>query len=47
MFKEMIAQEGIKSKMCPSLDVTTCWNSTFLMLERVVALRKAFDSLEL
>jgi hypothetical protein len=27
--------------------VTTRWNSTFLMLERALALRKAFDSLEL
>jgi hypothetical protein len=47
MFKEIIAQDGIKSKMWPSLDVTTHWNSAFLMLESVVALRKAFDSLEL
>jgi len=46
-FLEIIKQEGLTGKYkSPSVDVTTRWNSTYLMLEAALPLRNAFYSLE-
>ncbi|KAK2643063.1 hypothetical protein Ddye_024826 [Dipteronia dyeriana] len=42
-FKKAIAHEKIETKGLVVLDVPTRWNSTYLMLESVVKLRKAFE----
>jgi hypothetical protein len=45
-FDKIVAQTGIKCKHQPSLDVSTRWNSTFIMLESVLPFRKVFKTLE-
>lgn len=45
-FEEMIAQVGIKTNRRPSLDVSTRWNSTYLMLESSLLVRMAFEALD-
>jgi hypothetical protein len=44
-FEKMIKQVGITLKRYPSLDVVTCWNSTYLMLESAYLYKGAFESL--
>jgi hypothetical protein len=44
-FEKMIKQVGITLKRYPSLDVVTCWNSTYLMLESAYLYKRAFESL--
>ena len=43
IFKSCVEKEGIDCKRMLCLDVTTRWNSTFLMLETAVKFEKAFD----
>ncbi|BAS71939.1 Os01g0335900 [Oryza sativa Japonica Group] len=45
-FEEMIAQVGIKTNRRPSLDVSTRWNSTYLMLDSSLLVRMAFEALD-
>jgi hypothetical protein len=45
-FEEIIAQVGIVEEKRPSLDVSTRWNSTYLMLSSSLLFRRAFDSLD-
>jgi hypothetical protein len=45
-FTKMVAQAGIKCKQQPSLDVSTRWNSTFLMLQSTLPFRKVFQTLD-
>uniref|UniRef100_A0ACD5UXU7 Uncharacterized protein n=1 Tax=Avena sativa TaxID=4498 RepID=A0ACD5UXU7_AVESA len=46
-FLEVIVQEGLAGRYKrPTVDVTTRWNSTYLMLEASLPLRNAFSSLE-
>jgi hypothetical protein len=42
LFDKMVAKVGIKCKHHPSLDVSTRWNSTFLMLQSTLPRRKVF-----
>ncbi|KAK2641769.1 hypothetical protein Ddye_023532 [Dipteronia dyeriana] len=44
-FKKVVAHEKIGTKGLVVLDVPTRWNSTYLMLESAVKLRKAFERL--
>ncbi|KAK2641027.1 hypothetical protein Ddye_022790 [Dipteronia dyeriana] len=44
-FKKAVAHENIGTKGLVVLDVPTRWNSTYLMLESAVKLRKAFERL--
>ncbi|CAL4947872.1 unnamed protein product [Urochloa decumbens] len=46
MFKEIVSQEGIASKKKPGLDITTRWNSTYLMLKTALKFRLAFEKLK-
>jgi hypothetical protein len=41
----MIKQVVITLKRCPSLDIVTRWNSTYLMLEPAYWYKRAFESL--
>jgi hypothetical protein len=45
-FDKMVLQNGIECKHQPSLDVSTRWNSTFLMLESTLPFRKVFETLQ-
>uniref|UniRef100_A0ACD5WHP5 Uncharacterized protein n=1 Tax=Avena sativa TaxID=4498 RepID=A0ACD5WHP5_AVESA len=45
-FSKMVTQLGIKCKQQPTPDVSSRWNSTFLMLESILPFRKVFDTLE-
>ena len=45
-FANMVEQVGISCKYQPTLDVSTKWNSTFLMFESTLPFRKAFETLE-
>ena len=45
-FKECIKDEGIDCKGLLCLDVTTRWNSTFLMLNCAIKFQKAFERME-
>jgi hypothetical protein len=46
-FLGIIIQEGLCATYShPCVDVTTCWNSTYLMLQSALPLRTAFVSLE-
>lgn len=44
-FEETIQQLGITYQKRPNIDVSTRWNTTYLMLDTCLQLRKAFDSL--
>ncbi|TVU23008.1 hypothetical protein EJB05_32734 [Eragrostis curvula] len=44
-FEEIVVQLGIHSGQQPSLDVSSRWNSTYLMLEYAYPLRLAFNDL--
>ncbi|TXG73419.1 hypothetical protein EZV62_001998 [Acer yangbiense] len=44
-FKKCVAHEKIETKGLVVLDVPTKWNSTYLMLESALKLRKAFERL--
>jgi hypothetical protein len=44
LFDKMVAKVGIKCKHHPSLDVSTRWNSTFLMLQSTLPFRKVFET---
>jgi len=46
-FKECLEIQKVQSKAVLCLDVETRWNSTFLMVKVVVALKKGFDMLKL
>ncbi|PLW45123.1 hypothetical protein PCASD_04574 [Puccinia coronata f. sp. avenae] len=46
-FKEMIESNNIKQQALPSVDVPTCWNSTYLMLKSALPYRDAFNSLSI
>lgn len=46
-FKECLEHQKVETKAGLCLDVETRWNSTFLMLQSAVALKKGFDMLEL
>ncbi|KAK9931904.1 hypothetical protein M0R45_019158 [Rubus argutus] len=43
VFKKCVAKEKLESKKICVLDVPTRWNSTFIMLDTALELRKAFD----
>jgi hypothetical protein len=45
-FQECVAEEEIQSKALLCMDVTTRWNSTYLMLETALKYQNAFDRLE-
>jgi len=45
-FKDRVEQEKIKCKALVCLDVTTRWNSTYLMIDRALKFEKAFKVLE-
>jgi hypothetical protein len=45
-FSKIVAQVGTKCKHIPSLDVSTRWNSTFLMLESMLPFKKVFETLD-
>ena len=44
-FEEIIQQLGIRYKKRPKIDISTRWNSTYLMLEDCLELKRAFESL--
>jgi hypothetical protein len=44
-FEEIIQQLGIQEKKRPNIDTSTRWNSTYIMLERCLVLKRAFESL--
>jgi hypothetical protein len=44
-FEGIIHQLGIEYKKRPNLDTSTCWNSTYLMLNCCLQLKRAFKSL--
>lgn len=44
-FEEMIEQVGISCEKRPPLDVSTRWNSTYLMLNSALQYRRAFEAL--
>ncbi|KAL1223788.1 Zinc finger BED domain-containing protein RICESLEEPER 2 [Cardamine amara subsp. amara] len=46
-FKECLEIQKVESKAGLCLDVETRWNSTFMMLQAAVSLKKGFDMLEL
>lgn len=46
LFQSCAEKEKIASKRSIGLDTSTRWDSTYLMLERAVMLRKAFERLE-
>ncbi|XP_019082736.1 PREDICTED: zinc finger BED domain-containing protein RICESLEEPER 2-like [Camelina sativa] len=46
-FRECLEHQKVETKAGLCLDVETRWNSTFLMLQSAVALKKGFDMLEL
>ncbi|KAK9922177.1 hypothetical protein M0R45_030656 [Rubus argutus] len=43
VFKKCVAKEKLECKKICVLDVPTRWNSTFIMLDTALELRKAFD----
>ena len=43
VFEDCVACVGVKSKLKPSLDVDTRWNSTYLMLQTAVVYEDAFE----
>ncbi|XP_051228633.1 zinc finger BED domain-containing protein RICESLEEPER 2-like [Lolium perenne] len=45
-FDKFVLQAGINCKHQPSLDVSTRWNSTFLMLDSTLPFRKVFETLQ-
>lgn len=45
-FEEIIQQLGITYGKRPNIDISTRWNSTYLMLETCLELKRAFESLE-
>ena len=45
-FQECVDKEKIKAKCLLTLDVTTMWNSTYLMLDCALKFVRAFDRLE-
>uniref|UniRef100_A0ACD5ZWZ7 Uncharacterized protein n=1 Tax=Avena sativa TaxID=4498 RepID=A0ACD5ZWZ7_AVESA len=45
-FAKMVTQAGITCKHQPTPDVSSRWNSTFLMLESVLPFRKVFETLQ-
>uniref|UniRef100_A0ACD5UFZ8 Uncharacterized protein n=1 Tax=Avena sativa TaxID=4498 RepID=A0ACD5UFZ8_AVESA len=45
-FSKMVTQLGIKCKQQPTPDVSSRWNSAFLMLESILPFRKVFETLE-
>nr|XP_012569713.1 zinc finger BED domain-containing protein RICESLEEPER 1-like [Cicer arietinum] len=45
-FREYVQLDGISCKKLLSLDVSTCWNSTYLMLEVAEKFQVAFGKLE-
>ncbi|CAN6228583.1 unnamed protein product, partial [Urochloa humidicola] len=44
-FEEIIKQLGITYRRRPNIDIATRWNSTYLMLEICLNLKRAFESL--
>lgn len=44
LFLECVDMEKLETNKLLSLDVPTGWNSTYLMLESAICLRRAFDS---
>ncbi|CAL5001121.1 unnamed protein product [Urochloa decumbens] len=44
-FEEIIKQLGITYRRRPNIDIATRWNSTYLMLEICLELKRAFESL--
>jgi len=46
-FEQCVKQVGISTNLGLRLDVTTRWNSTYLMLESALQYEKAFSSLQL
>ena len=45
-FKESCKEANIESRALLCLDVSTGWNSTFLMLEAALKFKKAFEILD-
>ncbi|WVZ78241.1 hypothetical protein U9M48_025984 [Paspalum notatum var. saurae] len=45
-FEEIIHQLGISCRKRPNIDISTRWNSTYLMLETCIELKRAFESLD-
>ncbi|KAL0404881.1 UNVERIFIED_CONTAM: hypothetical protein Sradi_2128900 [Sesamum radiatum] len=45
-FQECVEFEKLETKKLLSLDVPTRWNSTYLMLETAISLKRAFDAYE-
>ncbi|WVZ70874.1 hypothetical protein U9M48_019504 [Paspalum notatum var. saurae] len=45
-FEEIIHQLGISCRKRPNIDISTRWNSTYLMLETCLELKRAFESLD-
>ncbi|KAL0403928.1 UNVERIFIED_CONTAM: hypothetical protein Sradi_2033600 [Sesamum radiatum] len=45
-FQECVEFEKLETKKFLSLDVPTRWNSTYLMLETAISLKRAFDAYE-
>ncbi|XP_010236899.1 zinc finger BED domain-containing protein RICESLEEPER 2 [Brachypodium distachyon] len=46
-FKDIVAQEGIEYEKSVCLDVTTRWNSTYLMMKTILVFKRAFDALDI
>lgn len=43
--KDCVRHKGIEFKSIVCLDVSTRWNSTYLMLDSIIKFRKAYDRL--
>ena len=44
-FEEVVVQVGVPLGKQPTLDISTRWNSTFLMLQSTYPYRRVFDEL--